>query len=124
MKAFTNIDQSKKLAEFLSIGSADGFYEAQHNPLTDKWEYILFTDNKWTSEEVVIPCWSLAALLQIMPHCIDEGYDLLLGKLPDNESWYVCYDDIDHFIYFYIAKSNLIDACVEMIIKLHEEKLL
>ncbi len=54
MKAFTDIDQSKKLAEFLSIGSADGFYEAQHNPLTDKWEYILFTDNKWASAAIYL----------------------------------------------------------------------
>ena len=34
------------------------------------------------------------------------------------------YDDIDHFVFLYIAKSNLIDACVEMIIKLKEEDLL
>lgn len=40
MKAFTDIEQSRKLAEILPIDTADGFYEEQFNG--GKWEYILF----------------------------------------------------------------------------------
>lgn len=70
MKAFTDIEQSKKLAKILPIESADGFYESQYSSSTDTWETLLFTGNKWASPEVVIPCWSLAKLLDILPNTI------------------------------------------------------
>lgn len=38
MKSYTNIEQSKELAKILPLESADGFYEAQLNPITDEWE--------------------------------------------------------------------------------------
>ena len=127
MKAFTDIEQSKKLAEILPIESADGFYEAQHNHLTDKWEYILFTDNKWASEEVVIPCWSLAALLDYLAKkdCFPEVTYTGTCYLMDVNF----YDDEEgkllHPIHFIRTEGkSLVDAAVEMIIKLHEEKLL
>ena len=119
MKSYTDITQSKKLAEFLFIESADGFYEAQHNPLTDKWEYIFFTDNKWASEEVVIPAWSLAALLDILPNGTETHKQV-------NES-ISCYfvEVYNNKKYFSTERyDNLLDACYDMILKLHEEKLL
>jgi hypothetical protein len=128
MKSYTDITQSKKLAEILPIESADMSinHSLFHNMTT-----VLTTPYKKLHEffsgdtpDTTLPCWSLAALLNILPHCIDDRYNLVLGKLSDNKGWYVMYDDIDHFVYLYIAKSDLIDACVEMIIKLHEEKLL
>lgn len=100
MKSYTNLKQSKKLAKILPIESAD----------------MCFNDNE--------PCWSLAALLNILPHCIDDRYCLVSGKLSDNKGWYVMYDDFDHFTRFYVKHSDLIDACVEMILKLHEQKLI
>jgi len=129
MKAFTDIEQSKKLAEILPIESADMHYATW--TILENNEFIVSPNQGSTIKSLqedygnqIIPCWSLAALLQIMPHCIDDIYDLVLGKLSDNKGWYVMYDDIDHFVYLYIAKSDLIDACVEIILKLHEEKLL
>lgn len=116
MKAFTDLEQSKKLAEFLPIESADMCYPLPY----EEGDKPLLEQGGFGST----PCWSLAALLNILPHCIDDGYDLTLGKLPDNESWYVCYDDVDHFVYIYITKSNLVDACVEMIIRLKEYDLI
>lgn len=118
MKSYTDIEQSKKLAEILPVESADGFYEAQHNPLTDKWEYILFTGNKWASEEVVIPCWSLAALIETMPEILIERVKAQDGY--DGYYYFVTYEELIKVPY----KKELIDACVEMILKLHEEKLL
>ena len=120
MKVYTDIEQSKKLTEILPPENADMWWNTEkHYP-----EFVK-TYREHLGEQISpIPVWSLAALLNILPHCIDDGYDLTLGKLPDNESWYVCYDDVDHFVYIYITKSNLVDACVEMIIRLKEYDLL
>lgn len=118
MKSYTNIEQSRKLADILPDDSADMWYwEWPTAPKYNNYEHPMFHKG---DNIVNVPCWSLAALLNILPHCIDEGYDLTLGKLTDNKGWYVCYDDVDHFVYIYITKSNLIDACVEMIIRLKE----
>lgn len=120
-KTYTDLEQSKKLAEILPVESADMWFHPYPN---DEYWYDVPNIGNADLKYNQLPCWSLASLLQIMPHCIDDRYDLVLGKLSDNKGWYVMYDDIDHFVFLYIAKSNLIDACVEMILELHEEKLL
>ena len=80
MRSYTNIQQSKTLAEILPLETADGFYEAQFNQLTGEWEDLLFVGNEWASEEVVIPAWSLTALLDFLKpnvtldHTEDEGW--------------------------------------------------
>lgn len=128
MKSFTDINQSKKLAEILPVESADMSinHSLLHNMTT-----VLTTPYKKLHEffsgdtpDTTLPCWSLAALLNILPHCIDDRYDLVLGKLSDDKGWYVMYDDVDHFAKHYVTNSNLIDACYEMILKLHEQKLI
>ena len=116
MKSYTDLEQSKKLAEILSVESADMFYRNNGIDVKLMWEH--------NAHNVKYPCWSLAALLQIMPHCIYDKYDLTLGKLSDNGGWYICYGDVDHFVNIYIAKSNLIEACYEMILTLKEKDLL
>ena len=128
MKAYTDIEQSKKLAEILPVESADMFL-ALDGTLPVMSKYI--DDGFVTGDNTAIPCWSLTALLNILPQCIDVRhelvfvrYDLVLGKLSDNKGWYVMYDDVNHFVNIYIAKSNLLDACVEMITKLKEKDLI
>lgn len=143
MKAYTNIEQSKKLAEILPIESADMYYEyvlprsnkLKHipsigNPVDAlEWYnsnkgYTHFGKEPLSLKEYCIPCWSLVALLEVLPHRIDDIYELDMGKLSGNDGWYVCYDNGDNFFKHYVANNNLIDACYEMIIKLYEEKLL
>lgn len=91
MKAFTDIEQSKKLAEILPIESAD----------------MCFNDNE--------PSWSLAALLEIIPEVLVER------RIPnawDCVSYAECQmTSANNF-------ENLIDACVEVILKLHKQKFL
>lgn len=113
MKSFTDIEQSKKLAEILPIESADMYYAYNI-------AYSIPYKNGIGTEE---PCWSLAALLEVLQYRIDNKYRLELGKLNLNEGWYVCYDD-NGDIEYYVKNSNLIDACYEMILKLHEQKLM
>lgn len=120
MKSYTNLEQSLKLAEILPNESVDMKF-----PYFGDGQYgrtALFGEPIWFSGGKDIPCWSLAALLEVLPHRIDEIYDLDFGKPSANEGWYVCYGDVDYFDKYYIANSNLIDACYEMILKLHEEK--
>ena len=127
IKSYTDLEQSKKLAEILPLESADGFYEAQHNPITNEWEDILFTGTKWASKDVVIPAWSLAALLELIPKIYypvkDHPTYLILGKPKDK--WCALYWDATGMQDGeQTLEDNPIDACYEMIIKLHELNLL
>ena len=122
MKSFTDIEQSKKLAKILPLESADAFYDMAE-PEKRQVPIIGHPDKYYDMEDWVLPCWSLA-LLEVLPHRIDDIYKLVLGKLSDNKGWYVGYDDYDHYLKYYVQNDNLIDACYEMIIKLYEQKLL
>lgn len=116
MKAFTDIEQSRKLAEILPIESADMRYAPFGDTHPWFWDGNLL-------EKGAIPCWSLAALLEALPHYIDDRHGFVSGKLSANEDWYICYDD-NGDIDYYVHNSSLINACYEMILKLHEQKVL
>lgn len=119
MKAYTDIEQSKKLAEILPIESADMFYRDNGEDVKLMWEHI--------AQKVTNPCWSLAALLNYLRE-ID-----FFPSIEANEhrvTMSVCYYDDEegellnpvHDIT--TEADNFVDACYEMIIKLHEQKLL
>lgn len=117
MKAFTDIEQSKKLAEILPFETADmwwrevsyGFYHIEAE-ISKSWYDV---------PPKGIPCWSLAALLDLMQ------IDCKIEKTAfdqTNEFTYSIWAD-----YFNINTDEydeLVDACVEMITKLHEQKVL
>ena len=66
MKSYTDLSQSKKLAEFLPLKSADMFY----NPRSSN--EIPYVGNANTAL-LQVPCWSLAALLKVLPDEISTG---------------------------------------------------
>ena len=123
MKAYTDIEQSKKLSEILQLESADMFYneesdETYRKDIVDtKYSRVIREGQKHYLEEYGIPCWSLAALIKVLPSI--EGFKPVIdldinqlryeGKYRDE----LCFDS-----------ENLIDACYEMILKLHEQNLL
>ena len=112
MKAYTDISQSKRLAEILPLESADGYWDFQIDG------YKLIVDELgYYKNDSEIPCWSLAALINIMPKI--EG-DKPIIYLSDNDDNYVSYSHIG----INAQASNLVDACYEIIIKLHEQKYL
>lgn len=127
-KAFTDIEQSKKLSEILPVESADMWWSKNfiyYNPtaiIGIGTEYNNVYTYKFGEDD--IPCWSLAALLQMLPYCIGGKYGLMLGKLAGDDGWYVCYGDENNVDKHYVVNSNLLDACVEMIYKLKENNLL
>ena len=113
MKNYTSIEQAKKLAEFLPLESADGFY-AENVIITEPFITYLNGERNIPAYKGTIPCWSLAALLAVLP----KGINISTPK-PVNELGYCCWNQYDE-----IYASNPVDACYEMILKLHEQKLL
>ena len=120
MKNHTDLPQSKRLAEFLSIESADMFFSGCAYPK----EFHLPTFGK-TSIKDNIPCWSLAALLNVIPKRIKD-YNVLRIDISENE-FAIWYDEIGYGVNNdlpNITMESAIDACYNMILKLKEKELI
>ena len=123
MKAYTDLEQNQKLVEILPHESADMYYHNRIDipdnfPLPIEWKRGL----PLLSQE--IPCWSLAALIRALPKNLDIGRPVLATNYR-GYYWIEYFDE-------YMKETNLtskifknpIDACYEMILKLHEQNLL
>ena len=141
MKTYTDITQSKKLAEILPLESADAFYLIGKEPV-DIVVIYGFVTHKHLKEQVAlkraIPCWSLAALICVLPRYLKYSK----GRCPLNlltldfenphrkdHCWIAGYWDYDEEYEKYnfqmeAREGEVIDACYELILKLHEHKLL
>ena len=109
-KSYTDIPQSETLSKILSPESADMYwdYDVQKHE-----HYPMVMDDQF--DDSCVRAWSLAALLSVLPE-IQGGKPMI--ALDDN---YITYPHINDL---HTKADNLIDACVEMIIKLHEQNLL
>ena len=114
IKSYTDIEQSRKLAEILPLESADMFL-AINGTIPVMAKYI--DDGLVTADDTAIPCWSLASLLSVLP-LVDFTMPQLIGT---PKTLYRCIynDDLKSHAY-----DNPVDACVAMIEKLHELKML
>lgn len=127
MKAYTDIEQSKKLAEILPLESADVIWNLT-NPDLPNIRAIPYESSDYSNKYLnIIPAWSLAALLNVIPYTIyksdNEFYRLGIDKgYNDYAVWYnnngFTITDLD------VASDNFVDACYEMIIRLNELKML
>lgn len=110
MNAYTDLEQSKKLAEFLPLESADMCYPK------DEFEYNYAKEPvcHYSGIGLAHPCWSLAALLDVLP----KGTRLLKSATDDIYHCDCPKCNIDEWF------NNPIDACIEMIVKLKENELL
>ena len=119
IKSYTDIEQSKKLAEILPIESADMMY---HSVETEYGSGAFVAISKVITNGLKnddfyvddIPCWSLTALIDVLP----SGYVIVKNY---HSFYYV--ESRDHKKSTNIF-NNPIDACVDMIIKLNELNLL
>lgn len=135
IKSFSDLQQSKVLAEVLPLESADmswvscddgrqKYYQAENRKIILDYE-----KNHW------LPCWSLAALLATLPNEIITDnrfecyYQIHIRKYDggDNATLYqIAYGNDRgssgswHDMINTGEKENLIDCCVQMILKLHE----
>lgn len=126
MKSYTDLEQSKKLAEFLPLESADMFYNGVQD-LDKKMVFNIPIDGRTITvrtghiitetgikANLILPCWSLATLMNVL----ERG-----ASFKTSQGW-VCqaYTGSKAIISNYY--NNPVDACVDMIVKLHEQKLL
>lgn len=125
MKAYTDVKQSKKLAEILPLESADMHYA----PWTIlNGEFIVSPNQGSTIEDLqedygnqIIPCWSLAALIELLPNKIvvnNENYFLNFTK---NNVKYIGIVTWDGQKCISTEEENLLDACYNMIVKLKKD---
>ena len=110
IKSFTSLEQSKKLAEILPLETADMYWyiAIKGNPKAMLNEGY----NKYGDFE--LPCWSLAALLSVLPNGIVMNKDSQNGR----------YHFSSTHAGTYVTTDNPVDACVDIIIKLKERNLL
>ena len=114
IRAFTTIEQNRKLADILPLESADMWYDNDGESIAGRPEVRIYSFVGLAS--INIPCWSLAALLKTL------NFPSLTQNKEDE--WEVCVFDHDNDDYIEKTASNPIDACYEMILKLHELNLL
>jgi hypothetical protein len=125
IKSYTDIERSKVLAEILPLDSADYFYKyciGHYNSIHYRLETYPY--NKGANKNHDIPCWSLSALLDVLPdkvvidgHC----WGLSLGK---KRISYLGHMTFDGQLHISVEGDNLLDACVKMILHLKEKSLI
>ena len=128
IKSYTDIEQSKKLAEILPLESADMFYadllvDSKHQYIShylETYGFKTFEDTKQKESKHLsfIPCWSLAALLNVLPEYNLQRTDW------GNKTEYKIVVTTDEDNYASKNYDNPVDACVAMIENLHELNLL
>ena len=117
IKSYSDLQQSKVLATILPIESADMYYD----DIVDRVTGELFIPNDGSTIKVgkglsgSIAAWSLAALLGVLPR------ETRLLKSATDDIYYHCdcpKGNVDKWF------DNPVDACVTMIERLHELKML
>ena len=118
IKSYTDLSQSKTLSKILPLESADMHYSKDFDSswFVDLAEYTSVKIPKYVGniEEHLLPCWSLAALLDVLP----EKYTKLLIK--EGGVYRILIKDLCMTSLF----NNPVDACVAMIEELHKLNLL
>lgn len=122
IKSYTDLEQSKKLAEILPLETADMNY----------WcgTQIRIGGHRTMDKDLDVPCWSLASLLSVLPNNENTSTNLSKGgyrisTLEYTNSWFVDYEDETNGLNNCVTSAdNPVDACVAMIEKLNELKML
>ena len=133
IKSYTDIKQSETLVNILSLESADakygyiapyeysdrmydgGYDEIPYPIAFIKKDYSNFFVEEYDGE---LPCWSLVALLNVLP----DGTDIIKEEADTENERYMCTVGINDDIISTFA-NNPVDACYEMILKLHKLKM-
>ena len=118
VKCYTDLEQSWKLADILPLESADMCYiKGKPKPLIGFLyeEYREFGD---TVLQDYYPCWSLAALLNVIKPINGNTY-ALTGTLDGGAL--ISFEEVTNIMF---QEKEIIDAVFKMILKLHELNLL
>ena len=124
IKSYTDLEQSKKLAKILPIESADMFHfinevdSVGFGYKKDAAEFYSKTNFEY------LPCWSLAALISILPRHIEfKGDKYYLRFMKEYVEYANDEVSITGRCLHTTGNNNLVDACVEMILKLKKNNL-
>lgn len=133
MKSFTDVEQSKKLAEILPIESADMSWYKETEMFPFELHTLPYSKHFVRNDggDKILPCWTVAAIIELLPYDI-KGHSLAIHKsyCPNekNFAYELSYEgdfsDYEPSILVSTSSIELIDACVEMIIKLKEKGLI
>ncbi len=127
MKSYTDLEQSKKLAEFLPLKSADCFWD--YDPM-QKFHRISWFEEGFNKESQLrlnennVCAWSLAALLSLIKDKCGYFEFVYLKRTSDGRAnpledvYRLSTDEYD------VYEKEEVDACYELIIHLHEQNLL
>lgn len=129
MKGYTDLEQSKVLAKILSSKSAD----MEYLTIKETGSFIgtvpfvkddsEVEDSAYSHTYNRIACWSLAALLSVLPTLDDRNAEFCKDIRYDK--WHIYYHGTATLSVIDTERyDNLIDAAYEMIIKLNKLKLL
>ena len=142
IKSFTSLEQSKKLAEILPLESADMVYIKHSSSDNPTWEFNedfppMILGNVPINEMTVeaLPCWSLVALLKLMPKHILRKDKIHYGQtfipsfrweISPTAIYYTDGNNIMDYVSFRYGENNieLIDAVFKMAVWLKEKGLL
>lgn len=130
MKSYTDLEQSKKLAEILPPESADMCYKAYKEEGGIPDYQVTLCPYQFASW-IGIPCWSLAALLDLLPNKFNVEA-IAFNKLKNsdyldkctktlywfNNTWHCDYMDEDFESEISMSADNPVDACVKMFFEL------
>lgn len=130
-KLCTDLAQSNELKKFLPLESADMEYLAikETGELVGSVPFAKddseVEDSAYSHTYDRIACWSLSALFNVIPKRI-KGYNVLRIDISENE-FAIWYDEIGFGVNNdlpNITMESAVDACYEMILNLHEQKLI
>lgn len=122
-KSYTDISQSKKLAEILPLETSDMIYtmvNGYHTP------FVRIEEVNELDEDDIL-CWSLAALLNYLREidffpdieADEHGVKMNINYYDEEEG------NLLHPVHEIKVKADdFIDACYELILKLHKRKML
>ena len=128
MKNYTTIEQSRKLAEILPLESADCFWDYDD---LQKYHRINWFEDGYNKDSQLrlnknnVCAWSLSALLGVLPRFIEfKGNKYYLRFMKEYVEYANDEVSITGRCLHTTGNNNLVDACYEMILKLHELNLL
>ena len=116
MKSFTDIEQSKKLAEILPTDSADMLHCIDYGDLLSTVPKQ-YSGSFRHQPELTIPCWSLSALFDVVKDKCGYFELVYLKQTSDSKAnpFRLSTDVYD------VYDKEVVDACVEIIIKLYKK---
>lgn len=122
IRSYTNIKQSKISVGILPIESADWCYLSKDGRGIEFFEEPTIIDG--TLEDNDIPCWSLAALLAVLPSVIKRNDKRMFLTLEKAGAYNLYYKSPDRLDELWETDFEPIDACYKMIMDLHKQNLI